>query len=140
MLDTTLPQQDILATYKDPLRPDFEISAKVQIDKAKVSIDYKKRGSVIDVHVNAHLNVFAIPSTEDYMLDPRKRRILYASIEKQMYNKTTEMVKKSQEKYKAEPFYWSLHIRKEFLTIKDYKKQTGPIKYSLMPMYICISM
>lgn len=123
MLDTTLPQQDILATYKDPLRPEFDISAKVQIDRVKVKIDYKKQGrSVIDVHVNAHLNVFAIPSTEDYMLNPKKRRILYDSVQKQMFNRAEEIVKKSQDKYKADPFYWSLHIRSKFLTIKDYEK------------------
>ncbi|MFP7493245.1 Ger(x)C family spore germination protein [Terribacillus saccharophilus] len=123
MLDTTLPQQDIIATYTDPLQPEFDVSARVQIDKVRVKIDYQPKSRTnIDVYVNTHMNIFAIPSTESYVTQAKKRKILHDSIQKQLEERTEKLVKKTQEQYKLEPFYWSLHIRKKFLTIKDYEK------------------
>lgn len=123
MFDTTLPQQDILATYTDPLRPEFDVAGRIQLDKVKVKIDYKPNSKTnIDVYVNAHINIFAVPSTESYMIDSRKRKILHDSLQNQMEERGNNFIKKTQEKYKLEPFYWSLHIRKKFLTIKDYEK------------------
>ncbi|VVM34131.1 Ger(x)C family spore germination protein [Terribacillus sp. AE2B 122] len=123
MMDPTFPQQVILSTFVDPLEPEYNIAARVQLDKVKVKIDYKKnQTSTIDVYITTHLNIFAIPSTEDYMKSQKKRKILYDSIQKEILKNGEKLVKKTQEEYKAEPFYWSLHIRKKFLSIKDYEQ------------------
>ncbi|WP_255220322.1 Ger(x)C family spore germination protein [Terribacillus saccharophilus] len=123
MLDTTLPQQDIIANYTDPLRPGFDLAARVQADKVKVKIDYKPTGKTnIDVYVSMHMNIFAVPSTQNYMINSKNRNILHASLQKQLQEEGEKFIKKTQEKYKLEPFYWSLHIRSKFLTIKDYEK------------------
>lgn len=123
MLDTTLPQQDIIANYTDPLSPGFDLAARVQVDKVKVKIDYKPTSRTnIDVYVNTHMNIFAVPSTKNYMINSKNRKILHDSLQKQLQEEGEKFIKKTQEKYKLEPFYWSLHIRSKFLTIKDYEK------------------
>ncbi|PAE17437.1 hypothetical protein CHH91_03820 [Virgibacillus sp. 7505] len=123
ILDTTLAQQDIIATYKDPLKPDFDIAAQHQVDRVKVKIKYKPNStSDIIVYINTHMNVFAVPSTESYMVEAKKRKMLHDSLERQLEERIEQLVRKTQEKYKLEPFYWSLHIRHKFLTIRDYEK------------------
>lgn len=123
MFDKTQPLEEIIATYQDPLRPDFGITARVQVAKAKVKIDYKPDNKTnIDVFVNVHMNIAAVPSTENYMLNSRHRKILHDSLEKQLHDSASKLIRKTQDEYKLEPFYWSLHIRSKFLTIKDYEK------------------
>ena len=56
------------------------------------------------------------------MINSKNRKILHDSLQKQLQEEGEKFIKKTQEKYKLEPFYWSLHIRSKFLTIKDYEK------------------
>lgn len=123
MLDPTLAQEDFIANYKDPMNPEYKVAARFKADEPKVTVEYRPNGkTTINADINFRLDVYAIPSTINYISDEKKREILRKSLEKQLEQMTRKFVKMTQEKYKGEPFYWSLHIRRHFLTIQDYEK------------------
>ncbi|QXE01745.1 Ger(x)C family spore germination protein [Terribacillus sp. DMT04] len=123
MFDSTLSQKDIIASYNDPIKPSYQIAGRLEINKVKTKVDYKKdKQSTIDVFVNYSLNVYAIPSTVNYTTNDKNRQILEQSINKQLGQRADRFIRRTQDKYKGEPFYWSLHIRPKFLTIKQYEE------------------
>jgi spore germination protein KC len=123
MFDSTLTQKDIIASYTDPVKPEFQVAGRLEINKVKVKVNYlKDKQSTIDVYVNYSLNVYAIPSTVNYMKNTEKQRLLEKSIDKQLGERADKFIKKTQEEYRAQPFYWSLFVRNEFLTITEYEE------------------
>ncbi|SDC49308.1 germination protein, Ger(x)C family [Terribacillus halophilus] len=123
MFDSTLAQKDILISFNDPLMKEYQVAGRLDINNVKVKVDYKKeKQTTINVFVDFNINIHAIPSTVDYIQSLEKQRILKNSIEKQIKNRGERFINKTQEKFKAEPFYWSLHIRHKFLDIKQYEK------------------
>lgn len=123
MFDSTLAQKDILVSFNDPLMKEYQVAGRLDINNVKVKIDYRKeKQTTINVFVNFNINIHAIPSTVDYIQSLDKQKVLEKSIEKQIKNRGERFINKTQEKFKAQPFYWSLHIRHEFLDIKQYEK------------------
>ncbi|WP_143588840.1 Ger(x)C family spore germination protein [Terribacillus halophilus] len=123
MFDSTLTQKDIIASYTDPVKPEFQVAGRLEINNVDVNVNYlKDKQSTIDVYVNYSLNVYAIPSTVNYMKNTEKQRLLEKSINKQIGERADNFIKKTQEEYRAQPFYWSLHVRSKFLNIPEYEK------------------
>ncbi|SNZ02168.1 germination protein, Ger(x)C family [Terribacillus aidingensis] len=123
MLDPTLSQQDFIANYKDPLKPDYKIAARFKAEEPKITVDYRPNGkTTIYADINFRLDVYSIPSTVNYISDDKKRELLRNNLERQLKQMTEKFIEVTQKKYKGEPFYWSLHIRRHFLTIQDYEK------------------
>ena len=124
MLDPTVRMDNIIATIKDPLDPNFLISYQYrQKKKPKISIDYSPgQPTKINVDVYFVLEVIAIPSLIPYPSDTEKSRKLKQAVIDTLTQKTDELIKKSQTEYESDPFYWSLYVRNEFKDIPEYEK------------------
>ena len=124
MLDPTVQMDNIIATIKDPLDPRFLISYQYkQKKKPKISIDYSPdQPTKINVDVYFVLEVIAIPSLIPYPSDNDKAKKLQQAVIDALTQKSEELIKKSQEEYGSDPFYWSLYVRSAFKDIPEYEK------------------
>ncbi|QDP38787.1 Ger(x)C family spore germination protein [Radiobacillus deserti] len=124
VFDVTLNMQDLASTYDDPLAKEYDISASyVQRRDPKIDVQYhKNKPTVIHVTVPFSIEVLAIPSLINYAEDQEKQEILRKSISNNLEEKAQKLIKKTQEDYGAEPFYWSLYVRKYFLSIPEYEE------------------
>ncbi|GGM43138.1 putative spore germination protein YfkR [Paraliobacillus quinghaiensis] len=124
-LDKTMGMEELLSTYPDPIAPKYRISADYsQKEEPVIDVSYNKKTNhaKISVTVSFNLEILAIPSMIDYAQNEKNQKILRKSIEKNLENKTKELIQISQEEYGSDPFYWSLYIRKFFKDIPAYEK------------------
>lgn len=77
---------------------------------------------IINVTVPIEIEVLSTPSMENYAEDLKKQSFLKKQIESELKSKLTTLVKKSQDEFKSEPFYWSLYVRPLFSSTKEYEK------------------
>ncbi|MGP4038957.1 Ger(x)C family spore germination protein [Gracilibacillus sp. D59] len=124
ILDNTYEMSDYLATIPDPLMPEYQISYDYsQKQKTSININYHKdKPTEIDVTVPFQVEIIAIPSLIRYAKNKDKQKVLKESIIQRLEEKTNALIKKSQEEYRSDPFYWSLYVRKHFKDIKSYEK------------------
>ena len=124
MMDPTIEMENIMATIKDPLDPNYLISYQYrQKKKPKISIDYHpNKPTEINVDINFVLEVIAIPSLIPYPSDAGKADKLKKAVIESLTNKSEELIKKSQEVYESDPFYWSLYVRNSFKDIVEYEE------------------
>ncbi|MDL4839126.1 Ger(x)C family spore germination protein [Aquibacillus rhizosphaerae] len=124
VLDYTLDMDELLSTYPDPIKHEYRISADyIQKTAAEVKIDYQKnKKTKIDVTVPFQIEVLAIPSLVDYAQNIEYQEMLKQSIEEDLEKKADDLIKKTQEEYSSEPFYWSLFIRNEFKDVPAYEE------------------
>ncbi|WP_409250809.1 Ger(x)C family spore germination protein [Bacillus sp. SCS-153A] len=133
ILDPSTHLKDVLATYEDPLAEGFKIAARfIKKEKNDVDIQYhKEKPTVLKVTVPFEIEVLSVPSLIDYSNDRDKREKLRKKVEETLNEKANELVKKAQENYGTDPFYWSLYIRRFFPTIKDYEE--GDWNHKIFP-------
>ncbi|WP_153461487.1 MULTISPECIES: Ger(x)C family spore germination protein [Sediminibacillus] len=124
IFDNTIDMDDLLATYPDPIKKGYRIAASfIKKEKTKVDIDYKKnQPSKITVTVPFSLEILAIPSLVDYAENSENQKILRKTITDDINKRAEQLVKKAQQEYRSDPFYWSIYVRKYFRTIKEYEK------------------
>ncbi|RSK25674.1 Ger(x)C family spore germination protein [Bacillus sp. HMF5848] len=123
ILDNTLNIKDMLATYPDPVNEKYYVSTRV-IKKKPTLVDlkyYKDRPTEINVSVAIDLEIVAVPSLVNYSLK-ENREELRRSIRDGLNERFNKFIKKTQEEYKGDPFYWSLYVRKYFLTVPAYEE------------------
>ncbi|WP_077623854.1 Ger(x)C family spore germination protein [Sediminibacillus massiliensis] len=124
VLDDTMDMEAYFATYPDPKNEKYRIAATFSKERdTKVEIDYKKGQSTkINVTVPFTLEVVAIPSLIDYSTNQAERTMLQKHLSKILDDAADSLVKKTQEEYGTDPFYWSLYIRKYFKTVKEFEE------------------
>jgi spore germination protein KC len=121
LLDNTLEIRDMLVTYPDSYKKKYRIAARVVKKKdTDIKIDVKKSKTKIDVHVPVEIEILAIPSLVNYAEDIEKQEKLEQDIEKNLESKVKKFIVKTKEEFGGEPFYWSLYVRHNFLTIPQY--------------------
>ncbi|MBM7572496.1 Ger(x)C family spore germination protein [Aquibacillus albus] len=122
-LDNTVELTSVFSTYQDPIKPEYQIAGSfIKKQNTSVEIDYKKNGTTtIDVKVPFQMEIFAIPSLVNYSQNMKNQDLLKKSIEEQLTSFAEDLIKKSQEEYGSDPFYWSLYVRDHFKTIKEYE-------------------
>ncbi|MFZ3590790.1 Ger(x)C family spore germination protein [Bacillus sp. DJP31] len=120
----------MITTYKDPLAPDYRISAMLlKTEKNKVKIDTTKKIPEVDVIVRVDVQVLNIPSKIDYVEDFKKQEILKKTVRSQLESKAKKLVERTQKEFKGEPFRWAYAVRKEFATWDEYKEYEWSKKY-----------
>ncbi|WP_138419207.1 Ger(x)C family spore germination protein [Aquibacillus sediminis] len=124
ILDNTLDMKDLLVTFQDPINKEYQVAGDLsKKDETKVEVDYKKEGPTkIDVTVPFQLEVLAVPSLIDYTNHKKHREKLKESVEGELQETADALVKKAQEEYGSDPFYWSIYIRSQFKTIEEYEQ------------------
>ncbi|SEO39699.1 germination protein, Ger(x)C family [Amphibacillus marinus] len=125
ILDKTMKMDELLASYPDPVAPEYNVAVKyIQKNEPKIEINYDRvaNHAAIQVIIPFEAEIIAIPSLINYsQVDSYKER-LKKSIESYAEHVTRQFIKKTQEFYRAEPFYWSLYIRKFFKDIPDFEE------------------
>jgi spore germination protein KC len=110
-------------TYPDPIDPKYRISAQIHKNKnTKIKIRTDKDPVEIDVKIPLNLTITAVPSGINYSSDFENQKKLKEYIEKGLEKKFMDVVKKSQEEFKTNPFNWSHIARRKFLTMKQYEE------------------
>lgn len=137
MLNNTMDNPDILATYRDPFNKNYLITIKINKPYKNV-IEMKLNETVpkINVTVPITVDVLTNHSMTNYVNDEKKKNILKNSIKEQLTAKMEKLIKKTQDEFKGQPFGWSLEARKKFLTISEYEAYNWMEKYPSMKVSV----
>jgi spore germination protein KC len=123
ILDNTSRIEDMYVSYQDPLNEKYMVACRVKKKTAtKVKIKLRKGPPVINVMVPIEIEVLSTPSMENYAENIEKQLILKKKIESELKENLITLVKRTQEEFKSEPFYWSLYVRPLFSSTKEYEK------------------
>ncbi|WP_208587119.1 Ger(x)C family spore germination protein [Gracilibacillus suaedae] len=124
ILDNTLEMETLFATIPDPLMPEYQIAYNYsQKEDPSINIQYhKEKPTTIDVQIPYQAEILAVPSLIKYSQNKEYQKVLRETLTKRLNEKTAELVRKSQEEYRSDPFYWSLYVRKYFKDVKDYEE------------------
>jgi spore germination protein KC len=121
LLHDAIPVRDVLTTFQDPFSEDYQLAVRIiQQKKSVVKMDLKAKPPRIHVTLPLTIDVLTDPGMNNPVENKKKIERLRSEFEKEMESKIMEVVRLSQEEFKAEPFGWSLHARKEFKTLKEY--------------------
>ncbi|MGM0902784.1 MAG: Ger(x)C family spore germination protein [Bacillota bacterium] len=113
--------RDVLTVFPDPFKEDYHITVRIMKQKkTKVKMDLKAKPPRIHVTLPLTLDILTDPSMENPVESKKKVEKLRNALEKKMESAAMEVVRISQEEFKAEPFGWSLHARREFKTLQEY--------------------
>lgn len=122
IMNDILNATDILTTFPDPFNKKYRLGARiVKKRNNEVNVNLEKTPGTIDVTIPLKIKILTDHSMVNYATSKEKRDVLKKYLEERLTEKFEELVKKTQEEYKAEPFAWSLYVRKQFLTIPEYK-------------------
>lgn len=122
LLDKTSNIEDMFVTYPDPEEEDKLIGARVRKKTStEVKIKLGKGSPKIDVMLPLEIEIVSVPSMVSYGDTKEIQEKLEASIEDAIKKKITKLIERTQEEFKAEPFYWSLHVRPLFSSVKEYE-------------------
>lgn len=122
LLNETLQASDILATFPDPYNKKYQIATRItKKNPNKVVMDLKSGRPKINVTVPLTVDVLTNHSMVDYAGDREKRKTLEKQIAKNLKKKMEDLIKRTQEEFKGEPFGWSLTARKKFPTVPEYE-------------------
>lgn len=117
-------------TYLDPLNPKYRISAQlIKHRSTEIKVLTEETPLKIKVRLPLDFNISAVPSGENYVTNFKNQEKLRNQIEESLEKKFNELVKKTQEEYKVNPFNWSHVARRNFLTMQDYEAYNWNEKY-----------
>ncbi|SDK23664.1 Ger(x)C family spore germination protein [Sediminibacillus albus] len=124
ILDDTMDMEALYSTFPDPKDKRYRIATNFSKDRpTDVKIEYhKNQPTKINVTIPFTIEVVGVPSLVDYSKNKENRKLLEAYIPKLAEEQANNLVKKTQEQYKTDIFYWSLYIRKYFTSIDEYEK------------------
>lgn len=123
LLDNTSKTRDMYSSFPDPLDKRYKIAVRIKKSRnVKVKVKLRKGLPKIDVFYPLEIKVISVPSMIDYANDMEKQKKLKAALEKKLKENAEKLIKKTQEEFKAEPFYWSLYVRPLFSSDKEYQK------------------
>ncbi|TDX48034.1 Ger(x)C family spore germination protein [Orenia marismortui] len=123
-------RNSILASYSDPLAKEKRIAARwMKTKDTQIEMDLSTDTPKIDVIVPLKFEILSIASGIDYIENLEKQKILKDSIASSLEDKAKQLVNRTQQEFKGDPFQWYLIARKEFWTLDEY------IKYNWMKSY-----
>ena len=121
LLHDAIPVRDVLTVFPDPFHENYQLTVRlIQQKKTTVELDLKAKPPRIHVTLPLTIDVLTDPSMENPVENKKKIEEIRRAFEKLMEREAMSLVRSTQEEFKAEPFGWSLHARKEFRTLKEY--------------------
>lgn len=122
-LDPYNPRITFHVTYPDPKKPEYRIGGMVMYGPSPdIKMDLKGDKPKVRVTLPVIFDLQSVPSLVNYVDNPENQKLLKSKMEEDIKKKLEKLIKKTQEKFKGDPFRWSIKARKEFLTIQQYKK------------------
>lgn len=123
LLDNTSEIEDMFSVYPDPLAERYKITVRIRKKTGTEVKLLKKNGPPkIDVLVPFEIELISVPSMIDYGGDIKKQETLKKSIVELKEKEFNALIQKTQEEFKGNPFYWSLEVRPNFSSTKEYRK------------------
>jgi spore germination protein KC len=123
LLDNTSNTRDLFSSFEDPLDKRYKIAVRLKkTNKNKVKVKLRNGPPKIEVYYPIEMKVLSVPSMIDYASNRENQRKLKRAIEKKLKENAENLIKRTQEEFKTEPFYWSLYVRPLFRNDKDYQK------------------
>ncbi|WP_338470699.1 Ger(x)C family spore germination protein [Niallia sp. XMNu-256] len=123
LLDNTVKSRDLFSSFQDPLDKRSKITVRIQkIKPTRVKVRLRNGPPKIEVNYPVEIKVLSVPSMINYAENLENQKKLKAALERKMKENAEKLIKKTQQEYKAEPFYWSLYVRPLFLSVKEYEE------------------
>lgn len=117
-------------SFTDPIKEGHRISARIiKEDRTRVKINVKKEHPEVFVTVPLKVQVLSTPSLIDYSSNEKNQELLNTEIRKDLEDKISNLIKKTQEEYGAEPFVWYEEARREFWTMQEFLNYDWQEKY-----------
>jgi len=125
ILNPSTDLDDVISGMPDPVDSTYNIAGGfVQKTKPDINIQYnaETNHATIDLVVPFEFEIVAIPSMIPYSEDDELKTLLKKSIEDYFNSITEDLIVKTQEVYRAEPFNWSMFIRHYFKDIPSFEE------------------
>jgi Ger(x)C family germination protein len=123
-------RRSMLASYADPLVKGQRIAARwMKTEPTRIKMNLSTDIPKIDVVVPIKMMILAIDSGIDYVEDLERQKLLKDSIASSLERKSMEVIKKTQQEFKGDPFQWYLIARQQFWTLDEYKNYDWMKKY-----------
>lgn len=140
MINDTTEVSDVLSVFPDPANKDYQISVRIKKTKnTRVNMDLHGKTPKIHVTLPIILDVLTDPAMNSPVESKKELEKIRKGMEKYMEGRVKELVQRTQQEFKAEPFGWSLYGRKEFKTLKEYKEFDWMKTYPDMKVDIDVS-
>ncbi|TSI06026.1 Ger(x)C family spore germination protein [Lysinibacillus sp. BW-2-10] len=140
MLNDTIDMAEILATFPDPFNEKYRIGTRImKKENNTVKMNLKKSTPTIDVTIPLYVDILSNHSMVNYGESPEKRKKLKTSMEDIIVKRINELIKKTQEDFKGQPFGWSLSARKQFKTIPEYEAYDWMSSYPNMDVKVNVN-
>ncbi|WP_099361994.1 Ger(x)C family spore germination protein [Fredinandcohnia onubensis] len=111
-----------LVAFPDPFKKNYYITARfTQVTSPKITVDVSKPVPIIKVNLPIQAKILTDHSMVSYADDEKKRAELKNHIKKGFEQRINDLIKRSQEEFKADLFGFSLVARKHFLTIPQWE-------------------
>ncbi|MDF2674165.1 MAG: hypothetical protein K0R09_2433 [Clostridiales bacterium] len=130
LLSLTTKADNMLVTFPDPLGSDERVSARLTTEGSpKIKVDISGEAPRIDVKVPVNLFLLAIPSRVNYSESEENQETLKKAFAKYMESKAENLIEKTKNDFKGEPFQWSLAVRKKFWSLEEFFSYNWKEKY-----------
>jgi len=125
ILNPTSDLNDVISGMPDPIDSTYNIAGSfVQKTNPDINIQYnaETNHATIDLVVPFEFEIVAIPSMIGYSQDDALKKLLKKSIEDHLKSITEDLIAKTQDVYRAEPFNWAIFIRQFFKDIPSFEE------------------
>lgn len=127
----------ILKTFSDPFNKNFSITTRINTrKKVKIKIDLDKKQPTINVEIPLTLDILTNHNLVEYFENKPALNKLRTHLEDQLNNDYANLVKRTQEEFKGQPFGWSLPARKKFTTIDKFEQFNWMERYPEMQVNV----
>ena len=123
LLDNTSNNRDLFSSFPDPLDKRYKIAVRIQKTRnTKINIKLRKGPPKIEVKYPVEIRVLSVPSLINYASNTENQLKLKQALESKMKKNAENLIARTQNEFKSEPFYWSLYVRPLFSSVKEYEE------------------
>lgn len=129
--------KSILKTFSDPFNEKFTITTRINATKKiKSKIELNKKQPTINVEIPLTIDILTNHSLIKYYENQPALNKLETHLEDQLNNEYANLIKRTQEEFKGQPFGWSLVARKKFKTIEKFEQFNWMERYPGMQVSV----
>ncbi len=122
LLNKEATNPSFLVSFPDPFKKNYYITSRfIQINSPQITMDVSKQAPKIKVNLPLQAKILTDHSMVSYADNEQKRSELKDHIKKGFEQRINNLLKRTQEEFKADLFGFSLEARKQFLTIPEWE-------------------
>lgn len=122
LLNKEATNPSFLVSFPDPFKKNYFITSRfIQINSPQITMDVSKQAPKIMVNLPLQAKILTDHSMVSYSDNEQKRSELKDHIKKGFEQRINNLLKRTQEEFKADLFGFSLEARKHFLTIPEWE-------------------